>query len=256
MRIAISGTANMGKSTLISDMIATWPSYTTETFTYRSNLKDKNHSSKTNKDTQWDILNQIVDGMGKYKKGDKVVFDRCSLDNLVYTMWAYQKQTSDIDKDFVDKCIPIVKNSLKNLDMIIFLPITKAAPVAIVDNGTREVDPVYIKEIDNLFKALTIQYKHNFGRNPFFPSDDCPGVVEIFGNPQERIAMLKYYLDVDGDLIGGHSANFIDPSNKNEMVDLLKTQEAQHKSESAYKAELEKIKEFKRVNKMTGSKFF
>ena len=30
---------------------------------------------------------------------------------------------------------------------------------------------------------------------------DRPAIIEIFGKPEERIQMLKLYLDVDGDAI-------------------------------------------------------
>ena len=54
MRIAISGTACQGKTTLITDFLEQWPTYKTPKKTYRDIIKDNNldHSSKTNKKTQ------------------------------------------------------------------------------------------------------------------------------------------------------------------------------------------------------------
>ena len=50
MRIAISGTANTGKSTFVKDFIKKWPSYSTPKTTYRDIMKDvgDEHSSNTN----------------------------------------------------------------------------------------------------------------------------------------------------------------------------------------------------------------
>lgn len=257
MRIAISGTANQGKSTLINDFLKTWPSYKTESNTYRELLKEQKitHSKKTTKDTQWKILNFMVEELQRYKKNDYVIFDRCPLDNLVYSLWACEKKQGKIDEKFISKCIPIVKESLKHLDIIFFLPITKAAPVTIEENGTRETDEVYVKEIDALFKSLTAQYKHNLGRTPFFPSDDCPGIIEIFGNPVERIQMIKWYIDTDGDLIGGDVSspdNVFNPDNLNEMSRLIESQKTLQSKEIALAGELAKIKDFV---KKTGTKF-
>lgn len=205
MRIAISGTGNQGKSTLIKDFLATWPDYKTESQTYRDKITSEKlpHSKETNKDTQWKILNHMIDEMQTFKKDDKIIMDRCPIDNLVYSLWAFEKGISDIDKDFIDKCIPLVCESMKYLDIIFFIPITKAAPVKIVEDGMRETDPIYIKEIDNIFKMIGAQHIENNGRNPFFPKDDAPGWIEIFGDPATRVAMIKQYLDVDGDLFGG-----------------------------------------------------
>ena len=96
MRIAISGTACQGKSTLIKDFLDQWPMYTTPTKTYRDVIVEKSlsHSSVTNKDTQWEILNFMIDELQKTSKGDKIIFDRCPLDNIIYSIWAEQKKES------------------------------------------------------------------------------------------------------------------------------------------------------------------
>lgn len=257
MRIAISGTSNQGKSTLISDFLKTWPNYKTESKTYRELLKEQKlpHSKKTTKDIQWKILNLMVEELQRYKKDDYVIFDRCTLDNIVYSLWACEKQQGKIDEKFISKCIPVVRESLRHLDIVFFLPITKVSPVEIKDNGTRETDTVYINEIDALFKSLNAQYKHNLGRTPFFPPDDCPGIIEIFGNPVERIQMIKWYIDAEGDLIGGDVSspdNVFNPDNLNEMAKLIESQKQLQSREIALAGELAKIKDF--VNK-TGTKF-
>jgi hypothetical protein len=257
MRIAISGTANQGKSTLIKDFLANWPMYKVGGDSYRKYLnKNKvQHSKKTNKDTQWKILNLIVEDLQNFKKDDYVIFDRCALDNLVYSLWCCEKQVGRIDEKFIEKCIPIVRESFKHLDILFFLPITKAAPIPIVENGVRETDEIYVKEIDALFKSMMQQYQHNLGRTPFFPADDCPGIIEVFGTPEERIGMIKWYIDVDGDLIGGDvnsPDNLFNPDNIAEMESLLASQKALKDQEVAMASELAKIKDFV---KETGTKF-
>lgn len=205
MRIAISGTGNQGKTTLIKDFLQEWPTYRTESSTYRDKLVAEKlpHSKNATKDTQWKILNHMIDEMQTFKSDDYVIMDRCPIDNLVYSLWCFEKGVGDIDKEFIDKCIPLVCESMKHLDIIFFIPITKAAPVKIEDDGVRETDSIYIKEIDNIFKMIGAQHHQNNGKNPFFPKDDAPGWIEVFGDRQTRIAMIKQYLDVDGDLIGG-----------------------------------------------------
>ena len=257
MRIAISGTANQGKSTLINDFLANWPMYKIGGNSYRDYIKKNKspHSKKTNKETQWKYLNLIIDDLQKFNKDDYVIFDRCALDNLVYSLWACDKQVGRIDDKFIEKCIPIVKESYKHLDILFFLPITKAALVPIVENGTRETDETYVKEIDALFKSMMQQYQHNLGRTPFFPADDCPGMIEIFGTPEERIGMVKWYIDVEGDLIGGDvnaADNLFNPENISEMEALIASQKAIKDQEVAMASELAGIKDFV---KKTGAKF-
>ena len=252
MRIAISGTANLGKSTLVQDFLQEWNMYGREVKTYRDVLNEKQlpHSKKTTKESQKAILDYMVDTLKEFKKGDKVIFDRCPLDNLVYSMWAMSQEDSDIDEDFIDECIPIVKEALTNLDIIFFIPITKFNKIDIEDDGFRETDKQYIKEIDNFFKVLQRHYHEHPQDNPFFPRDDSPALIEVFGSREERINMIKLYIDAEGDLIGGDgSSDIFNPENLDVMEKLLESQGLAKKDEDEFKEQLEKIKEMNDLTK-------
>ena len=162
MRIAVSGTASTGKTTFIKDFLKKWKNYSTPEKTYRDVLKEKklNHSDKTNKETQKCILDFLVNQQREYTKDDNVIFDRCPWDNLVYSMWAMEQGDSDIDEKFIDECIPIVRSSMKDIDVIFFTPITKASPIKIEDDGVRQADEQYIKSIDSIFKEFYRRYMH------------------------------------------------------------------------------------------------
>lgn len=199
MRLAISGTAAQGKTTLLDAFINNWDMYQTPEESYRVKLGE-NHSKQTNKETQWSILNHMIDQMERYSSDDHVIFDRCPLDNLVYTLWAHHKQVSDIDEHFVEKCIPIVKESMKLLDIIFIIPITNVAKSDIEDDGVRETDTEYILEIDNFFKALYNSWNSDDTR--FFPKEDRAALIEVFGTTEERIKMLEFYIDSAGNMFG------------------------------------------------------
>ena len=245
MRIAICGTANVGKSTLIQDFLKEWDMYGREVKTYRDVLNEKGlpHSKETTKESQKAILDYMVDTLKEFKDGDKVIFDRCPLDNLVYSMWAMSQEGNDIDEDFIDECIPIVKEALKNLDIIFFIPITKHNSINIEDNGDRETDEQYIKEIDSFFKVLQRHYHEHPQDNPFFPRDDSPALIEVFGTREERTGMIKLYIDAEGDLLGGDGSDIFNAENLDAMENLLLSQELTKKDEDEFKEQLEKIKE-------------
>jgi hypothetical protein len=246
MRICVSGTASIGKSTLIQDFLNNWPNYQTPKYTYREVLKEKNlpHSKNCNKEGQWAILNNMLDEMQKYSKEDNVIFDRGPLDCLIYTLWSAEKNTSDIDEEFMARIIPIVKESMKYTDIIFLLPISKLSPINIENKNTREVDPTYIQEIDNLFKAIFHLYQHNFDSNPFLPSDDCPAIIEIFGNRQERISLIEQYLNVEGDVIGEEGGSILDPHNIRDLEQLLTEQLTSDQKEKLLKREKELADKF------------
>jgi hypothetical protein len=251
MRISISGSANLGKTTLVNDFIKEWSSYKIGEFNYRKLLEEKKypHSKSCNKEGQWAILNGMIDELQKYSSNDNVIFDRSPIDCLVYSLWACEKQSSDIDKAFIDKMIPLIKESMHFLDIIFFIPKTKLSPIEIVGDKLRETDPVYIEEIDNIFKALIFQYHNRFDKTIFFPKDDCPAIIEIFGNREERIHLIRQYLDVDGNIIGEEGDTILNPQNLNDIEELLKQQEDSNEHEKFEKQQLQMLKEFVKSTK-------
>jgi GTP-binding protein EngB required for normal cell division len=253
MRIAISGSANLGKSTLIKDFLQEWPMYGYEVTSYRNIVAEKQlpHSKQTTKETQKAILECMVDSLKQFNKDDKVIFDRCPLDNLVYSMWGLSQENNDIDEEFISECIPIVRKALENLDIIFFIPITKFNKIQVEENGKRETDENYIKEIDNFFKVLQRHYHEHPQDNPFFPRDESPALIEVFGTPEERLEMIKLYLDNEGDLIGGDgsSTDLFNPENLDMMEKLLESQGIAHKEELQLKDQIEAFKELHEKSK-------
>lgn len=235
MRIAISGTACQGKTTLINDFIVNWPCYKRSNESYRKVIKEEQLkiNKEANKDGQWKILNCLIDDIQKASQETHVIFDRCPLDNLIYSMRSFEAGASDIDKEFIDKCIPLVSESLKLVDIIFFIPITKVSPVQVSEKNTRDTDSTFINEIDNIFKAVHQQYLRN-GGTPFFCADDKPGFIEVFGSPEERIRMIELYLNKSGDLISDDES-VLSSENLDLMETLLGIQQKAQKSEKEEK---------------------
>ena len=225
MRIAFSGTANTGKTTLLKNFLAVWSQYSTPEKTYRDVIKAKNlpHSSLTTTETQWEILNLMIDQLQSYDKKSKVVFDRCPLDNLAYTMWAYGKGIDGFDKEYVDKCVTLTKESMRHIDIIFLLNYDET--IKIVDDGLRDVDNTFIKEIDNIFAALYEQYYQNPEADIFFPKHDSPGIIPLPTNPQRRIDIISEYLTPQGDIYGDEHSLF-NPDKLNELETLVRQQKA------------------------------
>lgn len=225
MRISISGTANTGKTTLIKNFLAVWPQYSTPEKSYRDIIKEDqlSHSSNTTVDTQWKILNHMIDQMQTYDKKSKVVYDRCPLDNLAYTLWAFEKGIEGFDKKYVDKCIALTKESMRHLDVIFLLRYDSA--IKIEQDGLRDIDVNYIKEIDNIFYALFEQYRQNYDADIFFPKDDSPGIIELPTNPQQRIDIIAEYITPTGEMYSDEHSLF-NPDKLDELEALVRQQKA------------------------------
>lgn len=201
-KFAVSGTACQGKTTLVRDILEKWPHFKQPEKTYRDVIKERGLviNKNGNKESQRAILDFMVEQTKQNYGNNTVLFDRCPLDNLVYSMWLYDKGISDIDEDFIRESIAKVKDAMRYLDAIFFIPITKHHKVEIVADNLRDVDPVYIEEIDNIFKAIQQDWK--LGAGGFFRLDDCPAIIEVFGPRDIRMQIMQMYLNDKGELYG------------------------------------------------------
>lgn len=196
MKIAVVGTQCIGKSTFIEDFLKKWNTYSKPEKSYRDIIKEKNIpiNRTGNEESQKIILDFLVDQALSCSKSDNVIFDRCILDNLAYSSWLHLNGL--VSEKFLDETRILVRETLKMFDIIFFLPITKMSPVKIVEDGVRDVDPVYREEIDNIFKAFVKSYHQGDGR--IFPKGDSPPIIEIYGSPEQRIALTSMYITEEG----------------------------------------------------------
>lgn len=201
-KIGIIGTQCIGKTTLIQDMKEKWPVFCTPDKTYRDLIKEKKlpTNKKGTKESQEAILNFLVDeAMANYGK-KKMVFDRTPIDNLVYSLWLYEKGLSDIDEAFIDKSVTLLRNSIKFYSIIFYLPFCEENDVMLSAGPNRDVDPMYRSEIGHLFEGIYKAWQKTGSR--FFDTDDCPAFIPLFGSRQERIAMMSMYINDKGEFFG------------------------------------------------------
>ncbi|NDA64252.1 MAG: hypothetical protein EBX50_19825, partial [Chitinophagia bacterium] len=194
MRIAFSGAACTGKTTILNAFIQKWPTYKVPQPTYRSLIVENNHSKKTDKKLQKAILDFMVNQQKQFTAHDKVVYDRCGLDNIVYTLWCHEKNKKGFSRQFVDECIEQVRDSMRGLDIIFLCTRDLMGPVE--SNNIRETDPNFILETDNIFRAIQSQLSTT--GSPFFPPNDSPALIEINGTTQERLEQISMYVTPEG----------------------------------------------------------
>ena len=140
-----------------------------------------------NENLELDIAIQQIKAFERKK--DKVIVDGCILDNLMNVLWNKEKNSKDINDNFVWQIVMKVKNNICNYDAIFYLPLLEKYPVEVHKN----IDINKRLEMANLYEAIMNTYKHHKGS--YFPLQDCPAVIEIFGQPKERIAMANLYMD-------------------------------------------------------------
>jgi predicted ATPase len=240
MRIAFSGAANTGKTTIIKSFLYTWNSYRTPSKTYRDIINDKNlsHSSNTTIETQTVILDALIDQVQGYALEDNIVHDRCPLDALAYSMWCNGKGIDGFDNEYIKKQITLTKESMRFLDIIFICKYNESEGVN--NNGLREANEEYIKEVDNIFESLFQQYTQNLEADIFFPKNDSPFLIKLPHNPQSRIDLISEYVTPDGSMYG-EEESILNPAKINELESLVMQQKAAYEAEEAEKALFKKF---------------
>ena len=190
MRIAISGSHSLGKSTLVWDWIKRHPQYTREEEPFRA-LDGEMYDIRFRQES-----NRLHNGIQMYYNAsrvnlyssinDCVIFDRAPVDYIAYSQYTADKKTTDIDDAFVDAMVPRVKETLQRLDLVVFIPMTNRWPVEMEDDGIRPVDLPYRAEVDAIFKQI---YRDE--RFLVMPDKNRPKLIELWGSREQRLDRLQ-----------------------------------------------------------------
>lgn len=188
MRIAISGTHFIGKSTLVEDFIRKHPDYRCEIEPYYRLQEEDTMalSLEPSLDSFLDQLDYSINHLNECVNEKNIIFDRCPVDFVAYAMCALDQDFIhiNVNDSEVSERFPEIKEALNHLDLIVFLPITKENPIEYT-----EENPAYRKAVDKYFKKI---YRDD--TCDIFPSYDHPKIIEISGDRITRIKKLEHCL--------------------------------------------------------------
>jgi len=186
MRIAVSGTHFMGKTTLIEDFIKKYPDYKCEIEPYYKLQDEKSMelSLEPSLDSLLEQLDYSINQLNECANERDIIFDRCPVDFLAYAMCALDQDFITINDSEVSERFPEIKEALNHLDLIVFLPISKENSIEYT-----EENPTYRKAADKCFKKI---YRDEIC--DIFPKYGHPKVIELSGKRITRIKNLESYL--------------------------------------------------------------
>lgn len=203
------GSQSVGKSTLIQEFLTKWPMYNLPKKTYRDLIQEKKLklNKKGTEESQRVILNALVDEVqGCLSTGEtNVVFDRCVIDNIAYSLWL--NANGKVSDDFIRTSKTIAAETLKLYDIIFYLPIHES--IKLTPKKNRDKDETYRVEIDNIIRALVTTYEKSTGQ--FFPLSDCPAVITLDMHPNARCEQIKLYVNESGNFYSDDSPSLLTP---------------------------------------------
>lgn len=186
MRIAVSGTHFIGKSTLIADFIKAHPEYKSETEPYYKLQEEgiMELALEPSLESLVEQLNFSIEQINQHANTPNIIFDRCPVDFIAYAMCIAEQDNMDIDDSEIAEIFPEVKLALNNLDLIIFLPLSKENTITYT-----EENPEYRKLANKCFKKL---YRDD--SCDIFPRYGHPRIVEVTGDRNARLKIVESYL--------------------------------------------------------------
>ncbi len=195
MRIAISGSHSLGKSTVVNDWMASHPHFIREEEPYRAlglhgpyEILFRHASTKLHNGIQ---LYYNISRIHRYAtSSDDVIFDRAPMDYLAYSQYTANQGTTDINDAFVKSMIPAVRESLDHVDILAFVPKSAEWPVEMESDGIRPVDVAYRDDVDAIFKQM-----YREGRYQAMPVKNRPHLVELWGPRPQRLEQLQAAVD-------------------------------------------------------------
>ena len=184
MRLAVSGPQNTGKTTFIKDFLKAFPHYYSPSETYRDVIRKNN--LKINKKTTDESQRLIRDFLYKQIKSNKrknIIFDRCVLDNLIYS--TYQFEQGNISKKFIDETKKMVMDSLECLDAMILIP--TGVSVRLVEDNLRDTDIHFIDSVNRIFISTILDLASN---------KKTPKIFVVTGDRESRINHVRKLLEI------------------------------------------------------------
>ncbi|HET9315182.1 MAG TPA: AAA family ATPase, partial [Vicinamibacteria bacterium] len=148
MRIAVSGSHATGKSTLIDAFLARRPEYVHEPEAYETLADDVDLGSPEGPSPEGlrSLLDFTVAEIASRPPGARVIFERSPVDYLAYAA-ACRNAPPELDA-FLSEAVPVVRASLRHLDLIVLLPAS--------GEGRVDEDPRFRRRVDDRLRRALI----------------------------------------------------------------------------------------------------
>ena len=169
MRIAVSGTHGVGKSTLIDDFLRRHPEFAHEPEPYTVMVEDFGDEFSA-KPCVEDFMRQLEFNIERlHTAGESVIFERCPVDFLAYI--------HALDPQSAEALVEPITEAMKQLDLIVYIPL---------DATSSE------NEFPKLQRAVDRRLRSIFREDKFgIMSSTNAKVVEATGPTDQRLSTLE-----------------------------------------------------------------
>ncbi len=155
MKIVCIGAQNTGKSTFISDFITKYPSFSTPTESYRDMIRAKGLTinQEGTVANQLEIFNFVVNQQLTLPDTN-IIMDRCAFDAMIYTKYLMLRNIANNTEAELEIYRNMHKQAyelLAQFDLVFHFPLKGNEHIVIKQDGLRDTDEQYRKDIDYTF---------------------------------------------------------------------------------------------------------
>lgn len=171
MRIAVSGTHGVGKSTLIDEFLRRHPQFTHEPEPYTVMVEDLGEEFSAEPCVE-DFRRQLefnIERLTQYTANDDVIYERCPVDFVAYI--------HALDPQSAEESLDSITEAMRQLDLIVYLPFDAT--------GGEDEFPKLQRAVDHRLSAI-------FREDEFGIMSSTPAtVVEAAGPTDHRLKTLE-----------------------------------------------------------------
>lgn len=181
MRIAISGSHGVGKSTLISAFLAERSDYVEEPEAFEVLADSITLLPSEGPDLEGleALLNHTMYVVQGYSQDASVIFERSPVDYLAYARASEQLDAAE-SEEFIGRSLPAVFQAIGHLDLIVLLPVF-GSPI----EARPGEDVEFCERVDEALRDLLVD-----DQEELFFEDDAPRVVELSPSPDRQLRQL------------------------------------------------------------------
>lgn len=183
MRVAVSGAHSTGKSTLIAGFVGRCPQYVYEAEAFETLADDIALTSSEGPTPEGlqSLLEYTVAEVALHAPGACVVHERSPGDYLAYAAASRGTWSRDDIARFLTIHHPVVRASLRYLDLIVLLPVAAAGPVrARAGENAR-----FRRRVDEKLRRALLDDDYDL-----FGDGESPRVVELSPLPERQLSEL------------------------------------------------------------------
>jgi len=190
MRVAIAGSHSVGKTALISGFLSFHPEYVhePEAFETLGDDVELTESGAPTADGLVLLLNYTLASVEGRAGQDRVIFERSPVDYLAYAAASVGAWHSDEIRGFLRAQRPRVRESLRHLDLIAYLPIPTTGIVR-----RRGESKAFRRRVDACLRRALLEDRYRV-----FVDGRRPGIVALPPGPGEQLRELRRVIDGSG----------------------------------------------------------